>query len=426
MGGGCEVTLSTIQIRKKQPSNKRTVESVQEGSGCYLITEPSPLNSKRFILRMRFPFNKDGRLFDVPLGSWGKDIQTVQEVIRESETIKRWSRVNNRNPQEYKNRNDKKNIDKTLSEVFDSYMDIHKQKTKQVTWEVTRNRLNQMLDFFGKDKRLSDFELRNGGRQLVIEMMKPMIKRGSVEQSGRCRRLLGQVFDHCEDRGWMEYGQNPSSRKTDEETIKRKKRSNPTLNWNEVPEFLKVVSENHCDGSILTDLSTKFYLLSCLRVGTLVSLKWDWYDPIENLWRIPSDTSGLKRKKGEGEDHLLPVSIEIKKLMDKLFEITGHQEYVFWSPFSKKRPHLNRETINDHITNLGYKGRLTSHGWRDVIVTSGQEELRFPLDIILRQIGHTEHKQGTSGHYDNTEFLPERRKFVNEWSLKLVNNGLKI
>ena len=418
------MSLSTVQIRKKQPPIRRTTESVLDGSGCFLITEPS--NSKRFILRMRFPFNKDGRMVDVPLGSWGKSINSVQDVIRKGETIKRWSKLNNLSPKEYKNRFEKKVVEKTISDVFESYMEIHKQKVKEVTWEVTQNRLNQMLEFFGENRQLSDFELRNGGRQLVIQMMKPMIKRGSVEQSGRCRRLLGQVFNHCEDRGWMDYGQNPSSRKTDEETIKRTKRSNPTLNWSEVPEFLNTVSENHCGGSILTNLSTKFYLLSCLRVGTLVSLKWDWFDSEENLWRIPPDTSGLKRKMGEGEEHLLPVSPEMRKLMDELFEITGHQEYVFWSPEGKNKPYLNRETINSHITNLGYKGRLTSHGWRDVIVTSGQEELRFPLDIILRQIGHTEHKQGTSGHYDNTDLLPERRQFVNEWSLKLVNNGLKI
>ena len=418
------MSLSTVQIRKKQPPIRRTTESVLDGSGCFLITEPS--NSKRFILRMRFPFNKDGRMVDVPLGSWGKSINSVQDVIRKGETIKRWSKLNNLSPKEYKNRFEKKVVEKTISDVFESYMEIHKQKVKEVTWEVTQNRLNQMLEFFGENRQLSDFELRNGGRQLVIQMMKPMIKRGSVEQSGRCRRLLGQVFNHCEDRGWMDYGQNPSSRKTDEETIKRTKRSNPTLDWSEVPEFLNTVSENHCGGSILTNLSTKFYLLSCLRVGTLVSLKWDWFDSEENLWRIPPDTSGLKRKMGEGEEHLLPVSPEMRKLMDELFEITGHQEYVFWSPEGKNKPYLNRETINSHITNLGYKGRLTSHGWRDVIVTSGQEELRFPLDIILRQIGHTEHKQGTSGHYDNTEFLPERREFINQWSLKLVNNGLKI
>ena len=419
------MTLTTTQIKKMKPSNKRTIESVLDGSGCFLITEPKT-NSKRFILRMRYPFNRTGKMVDVPLGSWGKDINSVQEVIKDSETIKRWSKVNNRSPKEYKTRFEEKRVIKTISEVFDSYMDIHKQKVKKVTWEVTQNRLNQMLEFFGKNRQLSDFELRNGGRQLVIQMMKPMIKRGSVEQSGRCRRLLGQVFDHCEDRGWMDYGQNPSSRKTNEETIKRNIKSNPTLNWKEVPQFLKDVSENKCDGSVLTVLSTKFYLLSCLRVGTLVSLKWSWYDPQENLWRIPSDTSGLKRKMGEGEDHLLPVSPEMKKLMDELFELTGHQEYVFWSPEGKSTPHMNRETINKHITNLGYKGRLTSHGWRDVIVTSGQEEVGFMRDIILRQIGHTEHKQGTSGHYDNTEFLPERREFIKKWSLQLVNNGLKI
>ena len=75
------MSLSTVQIRRKQPSIKRTVESVQEGSGCYLITEPLPLNSKRFILRMRFPFNKDGRLVDVPLGSWGKDIPLFNKLF---------------------------------------------------------------------------------------------------------------------------------------------------------------------------------------------------------------------------------------------------------------------------------------------------------------------------------------------------------
>ena len=215
------MSLSTVQIRKKQPPIRRTTESVLDGSGCFLITEPS--NSKRFILRMRFPFNKDGRMVDVPLGSWGKSINSVQDVIRKGETIKRWSKLNNLSPKEYKNRFEKKVIEKTISDVFESYMEIHKQKVKEVTWEVTQNRLNQMLEFFGENRQLSDFELRNGGRQLVIQMMKPMIKRGSVEQSGRCRRLLGQVFNHCEDRGWMDYGQNPHQEKQMKKQLKELK-----------------------------------------------------------------------------------------------------------------------------------------------------------------------------------------------------------
>ena len=76
------MTLSTVQVKNKKPSDKRTIESVLEGSGCFLITEPSPLNSKRFILRMRYPFNSEGKLVDVPLGSWGKDVFTIPEVIQ--------------------------------------------------------------------------------------------------------------------------------------------------------------------------------------------------------------------------------------------------------------------------------------------------------------------------------------------------------
>ena len=124
------MTLTTTQIKRMKPSNKRTIESVLDGSGCFLLTEPKT-NSKRFILRMRFPFNRSGKMVDVPLGSWKKDINSVQEVISISETIKRWSKVNNRSPKEYKNRFEEKKVKKTISEVFDSFMDIHKQKVKE-------------------------------------------------------------------------------------------------------------------------------------------------------------------------------------------------------------------------------------------------------------------------------------------------------
>ena len=127
-----------------------------------------------------------------------------------------------------------------------------------------------------------------------------------------------------------------------------------------------------------------------------------------------------------GQTHLIPVSSGMKKLMNQLLEINGHSEYVFCSPEGKKYPHLNPETINSYLKKLLGQGRLTAHGWRDVIVTSGQEILQFSRDIILRQIGHTEHKQGASGCYDNTEFLDQRRDFLEKWTTLLVDNGMRL
>lgn len=430
MDGGQKMTLSDFQIKTKKHKTKKTVISVMEGSGVFMICDPKPSDKKRepkkrFELRMRFPFNKDGKLEYVPLGTWGKEIKTRDDVIEKSLLIKNWSKINNRNPKEFNEKLSNKK-EKTLSEVFESFMEFHKKKTKEVTWKVSLNRLNQMLDFYGKDRPLADFEINNGGRQLVIAMMRPIEERGSINHASRCRRLLNNVFEFAESEGWMDFGQNPAFKKPVTEGVGHIKKSNPTLDWKEVPELLSSIEKNECDGSLITQLATKFYLLCGIRVSGLVSLQWKWYDSKQNLWRIPSETRGLKRKKGEGQDHLIPVTPEMKKLMDRLLEINGHQEYVFWSPEGKNYPHLNPETINNHLTKLGYLRRLTAHGWRDVIVTSGQEVGNFQRDIILRQIGHTEHKQGASGCYDNTEFLPQRREFLEWWSKELVRQGMKI
>ena len=106
--------------------------------------------------------------------------------------------------------------------------------------------------------------------------------------------------------------------------------------------------------------------------------------------------------------------------------ISNDQEYVFWTPNCKKYPHQNPETINRFLHRLGYKNKLTGHGWRSVVVTSGQEVGGFDRDIIKRQIGQTQHRSGSIGSYDKTQFLPERREFLNWWSQELVNQGLKI
>ena len=118
------MSLSTVQVKNKKPSDKRTIESVLEGSGCYLITEPKPSKSKRFEMRMRFPFNKNGKMVYLPLGVWGKDIKSTEDAISKTQTIKNWSKINNKNPKFYSLRNQHhQNQDITLSQVVDSYLE---------------------------------------------------------------------------------------------------------------------------------------------------------------------------------------------------------------------------------------------------------------------------------------------------------------
>ena len=59
--------------------------------------------------------------------------------------------------------------------------------------------------------------------------------------------------------------------------------------------------------------------MSCIRVGAVVRLEWDWFNESENLWIIPASTTGLKNKlknTGTDYDHLIPVTQEMRQVMD--------------------------------------------------------------------------------------------------------------
>ncbi len=71
------------------------------------------------------------------------------------------------------------------------------------------------------------------------------------------------------------------------------------------------------------------------------SLEWDWYDDKEDIWIIPSQTSGLKRKRFDlDNDHFISSTPEINKLMKKAKEITGVYKYCFTSLGGKNKKHL--------------------------------------------------------------------------------------
>ena len=123
-------------------------------------------------------------------------------------------------------------------------------------------------------------------------------------------------------------------------------------------------------------------------------------------------------------DFIVPSNPVLEKLFASIKEINGWQKYVFKSYFSNS--HINEESINNHIKNLGYAGKQNAHGWRNVAATYGQEVGGFDRDIIDRCLGHSPQKKGSMGHYDNTQFIEKRREFLNWWSNELVAKGLKI
>tara|TARA_B100000242_G_scaffold293482_1_gene271762 strand:- start:987 stop:1994 length:1008 start_codon:yes stop_codon:yes gene_type:complete len=325
------MTLSNSKIKTRKPLDERQVIPM-DGKGLYLIVEKYPSKSKRFEGRMRFPRTRKGNMKYVPIDIWEKDIQDREDAIKKWDLIKSWSKQNDLCPTLFEKQIQRPESKKTLQEVLSAFTEYQKKVVKEVTWKDRRNKLNQMLEYFGEGTPLVNFELENGGREIIIEMQRVIESRGSHDHAGRCRSLLKGVFNFAIDRGWMRENQNPASRKPKTEGISHIKESNPTISWDEVPELMESIKENSCDGSILTQLALKFYLMSCIRVGAFVRLEWDWFDEEKNLWVLPPQTSGLKRKMNkvtEDYSHFIPATHEMHVIMKVLKKITGHKNMFF-------------------------------------------------------------------------------------------------
>ena len=69
---------------------------------------------------------------------------------------------------------------------------------------------------------------------------------------------------------------------------------------------------------------------------------------------------------------------------------------------------------------LGYKGKMTGHGFRAVASTALNETELFNKDAIERQLAHCEQNE-VRGSYNRAKYLPARKKMMQYWSDYLAN-----
>ena len=93
------------------------------------------------------------------------------------------------------------------------------------------------------------------------------------------------------------------------------------------------------------------------------------------------------------------------------------------SAIKGNNPFLSSQSPNDHLINLGFKGRQVAHGFRHVASTLLSEE--FDELLVGKCLSH-KNEQGVMKHYNEAKYLPQRRAFLERWHDALLENGFKI
>ncbi len=435
--------LNYKEIEGIDPSDKKQKKALGEG----LILWISPLKAngsggkKYFVGQYRVPNNRNLKYYQIGVFGNQKGQFTPAQAIEYWRGIKLWAKENNKTPKDFKLLKKKElfsNLEKpTLIEAVGNFLQITEGKIKPTTHIEYRNKLNQILEHIDGDTPLEELETANGGKKIVNAALKKIAGGTKYDLENRCRFLLHRTFELAEELDLM--NSNPVTTNKKFFNTPDPNQHHPTIEWEEVPRFLRAIEVNPCNSSKSIVLATKLLLLTGLRTGALTRLKWEWIKEDEQDGKvivIPPLTSGLKRKRGKNDHipHKVPVTPEIETILEQVREfnfwngsnsLSEIGKYIFL-PIKKSRfPHLDPSSINNFFRNLGFKGRLRAHGWRRTFLTAGIDQLKADRDVIRRQMGHLVEGKVLQA-YDFSERLEERREFLENWGTKLVEMGLRI
>jgi len=130
------------------------------------------------------------------------------------------------------------------------------------------------------------------------------------------------------------------------------------------------------------------------------------------IWVVPP-----LRVKGEEDKklpHVVPMSRQARALVAELRHLVGDKVLVLDSPARPGHP-LSENTFLFALYRLGYRGRMTAHGFRALASSVLNEHSGFDKDVIERQLAHQE-SDDVRAAYNRAQYLPKRRELMQWWA----------
>ena len=114
--------------------------------------------------------------------------------------------------------------------------------------------------------------------------------------------------------------------------------------------------------------------------------------------------------------HIIPLARQAVEILREVHQLSGRGQYVFPARGNtEKDTPMNRISLVRALRAAGYsKEEMTQHGFRAMASTM-LNELGYNRDWIERQLAHGD-KNGVRAAYNYAEYLPERRRMMDEWA----------
>lgn len=284
-----------------------------------------------------------------------------------------------------------------------------------VTREWFEKHVENLAPSYGKKVR-SLFERRVfpifGGKHIaevepldVLKAARHVEASGAIETAHRLIQLCGQVFRYGIATARTKYdvsvglhGALPKAQGKHMAALTDRKR---------IGELLRATDAYGGFMSVKYALRLAPYVF--VRPGELQKAEWAEFDFESVEWRIPAD-----KMKNKQQQHIVPLSRQVLSTLEELKAYTGNGKFLFPSIRTDRKP-ITEESMLVALRAMGFTPEeMTVHGFRGMASTLLNEQ-GYNCDWIERQLAHGE-RNHVRAAYNYAEYLPERRRMMQEWA----------
>jgi integrase len=373
---------------------------VADGNGLYVLVAPSGLRA------WRWKFRFAGREKVLPLGSY-PEVSLAQARSARDEARKKV--LAGTDPAE--ERRDRKlallaaqeNSFEAVARAWHKVWAVekHARYAEDVMTRLERN----VLPNIGQ-KPVAHIEPKD-----IVRMMERIQGRGANDIARRVRNTCSQIFRFAITRGLT--SRNPAGEfKPSDVLPQRTSENHARIEESELPELLRKIEAYQ--GTPSTRFAMKLLALTFVRTSELIEARWSEIDFDAAEWRIPAERMKMKRT------HIVPLAPQSIEVLRTLQVISGPSDLLFPGDRDRKKP-MSNNTILKALERMGYKGKMTGHGFRGLASTALYER-QFASDHIELQLAHVRGK--VRGAYDHSRQLPQRREMMEFWA-NLLDESLR-
>lgn len=249
----------------------------------------------------------------------------------------------------------------------------------------------------------------------LLATLRKIEHRGAYDLAHRVLQVASQVFRYGVATGRCERDPTPDLRGA---LTPNAKKNQAAVKPDEFPALLRAIDGYSALGERQTALALRLLALTFVRTGELIGATWDEFDLDGAAWIVPADRMKMRT------EHVVPLSRQALEVLRDLQALASGSRYVL--PGRNADKPISNNTLLFALYRLGYKGKMTGHGFRAVASTILNEK-GFRPDVIERQLAHCE-RNDVRGAYNRAEYLPERTKMMQAWAemIDAMANGAQV